>query len=63
LLQVLSWDHRKEGMELRVRPVKSNELPAWITQAAAAAMTGRASSNGREQQPEDGGAEAGVLSM
>lgn len=58
-LQVLAWEHRKAGMELRVRPVKQGELPAWITQAAAAAMTGRASSSNGEQQPDEGGAQAG----
>lgn len=59
LLQVMLWEHRKAGMDLRVRPVKSSELPAWITQAAAAAMTGRTSSSNGEQQPEDGAGQQG----
>ena len=59
-LQVLAWEHRKAGMELRVRPVKQGELPAWITQAAATAMTGRTSSSNGEQQPDDGAAQAGA---
>jgi hypothetical protein len=60
LLQVMLWEHRKAGMDLRVRPVKSSELPAWITQAAAAAMTGRTSSSNGEQQPEDGNGQQGA---
>jgi hypothetical protein len=55
LLQVMLWEHRKAGMDLRVRPVKASELPAWITQAAAAAMTGRTS----EQQPDDSSTQPG----
>lgn len=48
LSQVLSWQHRKASMELRVRPCKASELPLWVHKVHS-----RISSGGEQQQPEE----------
>ncbi|KAF8062765.1 PAPS4 [Scenedesmus sp. PABB004] len=55
--EVLAWQHRKPGMDLRVRPCKGHELPPWVHRRGkkeaepsdtAEASAGAAGANGSE---------------
>lgn len=57
-LQVLSWQHRKASMELRVRPCKASELPPCVYKTSHKA--GSDKDEQQEDQVSDGSKDAAV---